>query len=369
MIYLDNAASSPLHPEARMLMESIAEKYYGNPSSIHRAGREARVAIEDARRSIATNTGVAPSSIYFTSGGTEAINTILTSCVIDLNIRRIITSQHEHPAVLRCLERLNGIFPELQIRYITHTDDFQPNLNHLEQVLSETGTPALVVLMHANNETGNLLPIKNTTQICRSKGALFFTDMVQSMGKFHINLKELDVDFACCSSHKFHGPKGAGFFYVKQGIRIKPMIYGGGQERNMRAGTENTAAIAGMAKALEISLYKLEDKISYIHTLKKYLAEEIAKIAPDAIFRGTSAGSGIHTILNVGFPAGDKTSALIYRLDMNNIIVSGGSACSSGLLKTANSKNETLTIRFSFSQYNTMEEIEATVVRIKKILE
>lgn len=372
MIYLDNAATTPLDPEVIDVMAAVMKNNYGNPSSIHTFGREARVLIEDARSQIASQLNVKPADIFFTSCATEGINTIINSCVFDLGIKHIITSPIEHHAVLHAIEHLhstgNCTFSYLNIDGKGHID-----LNHLEEIVKKS-EPSLVCLMHANNEIGNLLPIKDVAKLCSSGNALFLCDTVQTMGKFSIDLDNLDVHFAVCSAHKLHGPKGVGFTYVKENVKIKPMMLGGGQERNMRAGTENIYGITGLVKAFEVAHRDLGKTMEYIRDLKHNMVRMMKENFSDILFNGDSESNGLYTILNVSFPKTPKSEVLLYNLDIEGVAASGGSACSSGtvnvshVLQTLSADDERISVRFSFSKFNTQTEIEETVQILKKVL-
>ncbi|MBU0487474.1 MAG: cysteine desulfurase [Bacteroidetes bacterium] len=367
MIYLDYAASTPPYPQVVCLMSEIMQQSFGNPSSIHDQGRKARVIIEEARKEISALLNVPTASLFFTSGGSEAINTAISGCVFDLGIRNIITSEREHPAVLNAVKRMKLLVPEIKVSFVTHHDNLNVNQEDLEK-LAAGNSGALVILMHANNETGNLLPLKNVEKICRTHHALLLSDTVQTIGKYSIDLSESGVDFATCSAHKFHGPRGAGFLYVKPGIRINALIQGGGQERNLRSGTENVAAIAGMAEALKISLTDIGKKITQVQNLKAEFVGKLKKLCPEIQFNGTSENAGLYNTLSVSFPFNEKTSALVYLLDMKGIAVSGGSACASGAIIKAEGDTSKVNVRFSFSTLTTKDEIEQVIHALSEIL-
>ncbi|HNW98815.1 MAG TPA: cysteine desulfurase family protein [Bacteroidales bacterium] len=372
MIYLDNAATTPLDKEVIDEMTRVMQKHFGNPSSVHTLGREARVIIEDSRNMVAKLLNVSPSSIYFTSCGTESINMVFRSCVNDLGVRNIITSPIEHHAVLHAAENYRKE-NKCEISFVNIDKKGNINLNHLEELLKGK-EKSLVCLMHVNNEIGNILPIKDVANICNSNNALFLCDTVQSMGKIVNDLRNINVDFAVCSAHKFHGPKGIGFLYLREGVKLQPMLHGGGQERNMRSGTENIYGIAGLAKAFEVAHRNLDKNISQIKSLKANMVQLLKKNIPDVAFNGESEENGIYHILNVVFPRTKKSDMLLYNLDIEGIAASGGSACNSGsisashVLREIKSPEDRTSIRFSFSKYNTVEEIEKTIEILKKIL-
>jgi cysteine desulfurase len=372
MIYLDNAATTPLAPEVIEAMTIAMKHKFGNPSSVHAYGREARVLIEDSRNTVAGLLNVSPSEIFFTSCGTEAINMTIFSCINDLGIKHIVTSPIEHHAVLHTVGYFEKI-GKIEVSYVKHDGKGNILSDDLENILA-THDSSLVCLMHANNEIGNYLPIKEVSKICEKHNAMFLCDTVQTMGKFKFDLKDLNVHFAACSAHKFHGPKGIGFLYLNGKVKINPLLHGGGQERNMRSGTENIYGIIGLAKALEVAHRNMEADIDHIKSLKACMVAGLKEMIPDIQFNGDSEEKGLHTILNVSFPRSDKSEMLLYSLDIEGIAASGGSACSSGsvseshVLKAIGADMKRTAIRFSFSKFNTKEEIDKCLTVIKKIL-
>ena len=372
MIYLDNAATTPLDPEVIETMTDAMKNKFGNPSSVHKYGREARVLIEDSRRTVSGLLNVSPSEIFFTSCGTEAINMTISSCVNDLGIKHIVTSPIEHHAVLHTVSYFEKL-GKIKLSYVKLDSNGNILLDDLENILA-TNERSLVCLMHANNEIGNLLPINDVSEICKKNNALFLCDTVQTIGKYKFDLSSMNVHFAACSAHKFHGPKGVGFLYLDGNVKINSMLHGGGQERNMRSGTENIYGIAGLAKALEVAHRNMEADAVYIKSLKAHMVAGLKKEIEGIQFNGESEEKGLHTILNVSFPKSDKTEMLLYSLDIEGIAASGGSACSSGsvaeshVLKAIYADNKRPAIRFSFSKFNTIEEIDSCLKIIKKIL-
>ncbi len=371
MIYFDNAATTPLFPEVKTAMTEAME-IFGNPASIHAIGRKSRIYIEDMRSKIAGLTGVKPAEIFFTSGGTESLQTVLTSAVRDLGIERILTTPLEHHAVLHNLEALQQSYP-VETEHVRFDEHGRIDTGHLEELLHHPGRKTLVVLMHANNETGMLLPLNDVCSLCGVYGALFLSDTVQTIGKYEINLSE-GISFAGASAHKFHGPKGAGFLYVSAGNPIQPLILGGGQERTMRSGTENIIGIAGLAKALEVALRDKEDVQHHVNELRLALLGGLRQVIPD-LYPLTDISGSLYSVLNIGFPVERAGDMLIYRLDMEGVAVSGGSACASGVnypshvLKGLGLDHTPYTfVRFSFSRFNTMEEVEHCIRIIKKLL-
>ncbi len=348
---------------------------FGNPSSVYSYGRETKLGIETARKTVAKLLGCTPGEIFFTSGGTESSNMAINCAVRDLGCKHIITSPIEHHATLYTAENMaKAGYATLSM--VNILPDGHIDLGHLEQLLAESEEKTLVTLMHANNEIGNLLDVKRVGGLCEKYGAIFHCDMVQTIGHYPLNLKELKVHFASSAGHKFHGPKGVGVLYVSDAVKIKPMIYGGSQERNMRAGTENLYGIVGYAKALEKALSRYEQDSAYIGGLKHYMKEQLKANFPGIRFNGDCEGQCLYTVLNVAFPKTDKSDMLLFNLDMAGICVSGGSACSSGANATSHvikalygDEGERLVpIRFSFSHGNTREEVDYVVSKLKEFV-
>ena len=373
-VYLDNAATTALDKEVLEAMLPYMTDHFGNPSSIYSYGRETRLAIENARKSVAKILGVRPGSIFFTSGGTESNNTAIAASVRDLNCTHIISSSIEHHAVLHTVEHY-GHLNNVSTSFIALKEDGSVDLNNLEQQLlqfTNAGKKCLVTLMHANNEIGILLPIKEVGEICKKHAAIFHSDCVQTVGHYPLDLSDIYIHFISAASHKFHGPKGVGILYVNEEVNIKPFIFGGGQERNMRAGTENVYGIAGFAKALEISMRDYEQTSTYINDLKQYMHDQLKKNIEGVSFN-CSAGS-LYTVLSACFPKTEKSEFLLMNLDINNICASGGSACSSGadagshVIKALKKNDDSVTVRFSFSKYNTKQEVDLVVEKLKELL-
>ncbi len=373
-IYLDNAATTALDKEVLEAMLPYMTEHFGNPSSIYSYGRETRLAIENARKSVAKNLGVKPASIFFTSGGTESNNTAILASVRDLGCRHIITSPIEHHAVLHTVEHY-GHAAAVSTGFVALKSDGHIDLANLEKQLAEqtqAGKKCLVSLMHANNEIGVLLPIKKVGELCKKYNAVFHSDCVQTVGHYPINLADINVHFISAAGHKFHGPKGVGILYVNEDVQIKPFIFGGGQERNMRAGTENVYGIVGFAKALEIAMRDYEKESAYIKELKSYMTDQLQKNIAGVSFN--CGPEALYTVLSVCFPKTEKAEFLLMNLDINNICASGGSACSSGadvgshVMKALNKTNDFVTVRFSFSKYNTKEEIDRVVEKLQELL-
>ena len=370
-VYLDNAATTPLDKEVLNEMLPYMTEHFGNPSSIHSFGRKTRAAIEGARKMVAKSLNVSPSEIFFTSGGTEADNMAIRCSIHDLGIKHAITSRIEHHAVLHTLEKLEeeGI---IKLSFVNLTPQGHVDLVHLEQLLKENER-TFVSLMHANNEIGNLLPLKEVGEICATYNAIFHSDTVQTMGHYTMDLQKIKIHFVTCAAHKFHGPKGVGFLYVSSDIKINPLIYGGGQERNMRGGTENLYGIIGLAKALEIALRDIDQHQKHIIEVKNYMVEQLKAAIPAIEFNGSCQDNCLYTVLNVRFPHTENAEMLLFNLDIAGIAASGGSACTSGsdigshVLRGIGSDVTRPSVRFSFSKYNTKEEVDYTVNKLKEL--
>ncbi len=371
-VYLDNAATTPIDKEVLKVMIPVMENYYGNPSSIHSHGREVRTLVEKARKSIANLLKTAPANIFFTSGGTEADNTAIRCAITDFGLTHAITSKIEHHAVLHTLEMLEktGV---IKLSYVNVDEKGNVDYEHLEELLA-ANERSLVSLMQANNEIGTLTDIEKVGTICEKHNAIYHSDTVQSMGHYTHDLSILKAHFVVCSAHKLHGPKGVGFLFVNPSIKIKPMLYGGAQERNMRGGTENVYGIVGLAKALELAYADMETYKTYIQDLKNYMMDALQKVIPAIGFNGeTAADKSLYTVLNVRFPKMDMADMLLFNLDINGISASGGSACSSGsnigshVLTAIGGNPDHPSVRFSFSKFNTKEEIDYVVQKVKEV--
>jgi cysteine desulfurase len=371
-VYLDNASTTQVHPEVIQEMTKVLSEDYGNPSSTHSFGRNAKSILELSRKSIAKQLNASAQEIIFTSCGTEANNWILRSAVRDLKIKRIILSKIEHHAVLQTVESLKKEF-NIQVDFVVIKPNGEIDLTDLVDLLSQE-IKTLVSLMHVNNEIGTVLDINKVGRICQQHNALFHSDMVQSIGKTEIDLQILPIDFVVASAHKFHGPKGVGFAYVKKNSGLQPLFYGGDQEKGLRPGTEAVHQIAGMAKALELSYTNLETERIYIQELKYYLIAKLEVEFPAFEINGNQ--DGFYTILNVLLPfSEDKTAMILFHLDMKGIAVSRGSACQSGSIKPSHVLAEMLSkedlkkpsIRISFSHFNTKEDIDLLIEALKSV--
>ena len=373
-VYLDNAATTPLAPEVLEVMIPILSNEFGNPSSTHYYGRQAKASIETSRRKIAKLLNCQPSEIIFTSGGTEADNMALYSSVHQMGVKHIITSAIEHHAVGHTAEAIEkeGL---ARISYVKLDAKGNVDLADLEQLLT-TEDKTLVSLMHANNEISTLLPLQKVSQLCRKYDALFHSDTVQTMGHYPFDLQELDIDFITGAGHKFHGPKGIGFLYINKKAKAEALIHGGAQERGLRGGTENIYGIVGIAKALELAYEDVAGHQNHVQGLKSYMIDQLNSIFDDIYIHGESnPEKSLYTVLNVCFPKTDKTGMLLFTLDLKGVACSGGSACSSGaakgshVLEGINADPNRPNVRFSFSRYTTKEEIDFALKMIKEAFE
>ena len=346
--------------------------HFGNPSSIYSYGRETRLAIETARKTVARLLNAHPGEIFFTSCGTESNNTAIAASIRDLGCSHIISSPIEHHAVLHTVEHYAA--GPVTYSFVKLLPGGHVDLEDLEQQLASHDERCLVTLMHANNEIGNLLDINSVGNLCKKYNAIFHSDCVQTIGHYPIDLRKTPVHFISASGHKFHGPKGSGLLYVNDNVKIHPFILGGGQERNMRAGTENIYGIVGFAKALEIAMADYEKDSTYIQSIKSYMIEQLRKNMNCVSFNGDAEGRCLYTIVSVAFPKTEKSEMILFNLDINHICASGGSACTSGadhgshVIRAINNNPNLVTVRFSFSKYNTKEEVDAVVTKLKELI-
>ena len=363
-VYLDNASTTQLRHEVITEMTKVLTENFGNPSSSHSFGRNSKNLIELSRKNIAKNLNCNAQEIIFTSCGTEANNFILLSSIRDLGVKRIITSKIEHHAVLHTVEVFEKQFG-IQVDFVAILSDGTIDYNHLKELLSQN-TKTLVSLMHVNNEIGTLLDLEKVGQLCKESNAYFHTDTVQSIGKTPIDLTSLPIDFLVASAHKFHGPKGIGFAYIRKGIVLQPILLGGEQEKGLRAGTESVHNIVGMAKALDIAIETMPVEKSAVSELKDYLIQQLQLEFPEVTFAGNPSET-FYNVINAILPFDEsKISMLLFQLDMNGIAVSRGSACQSGSVKPSHVLEAFLpeellrkpNIRISLSHYNTIEDID-----------
>ncbi|WGF92098.1 cysteine desulfurase family protein [Aequorivita marisscotiae] len=378
-VYFDSAATTQLRDDVITCISEVLQTEYGNPSSTHSYGRSSKSLLENARKEIAKLLNVSASEIIFTSGGTEADNLILNSAVRDLGVKRIITSKIEHHAVLHTVEWLKKEY-NIQVEFVNLDECGQIDFENLESLLADSSQKTLVSLMHVNNEIGNILNLKKVADLCKTYKTLFHSDTVQSVGHFELDFKEIPIDFAAAAAHKFHGPKGAGFAFIRKNSGLKPLIHGGEQERGMRAGTEAVYAIAGMAEALKLSYRKLEKERNYIAGIKNYFKNELITAFPGVKFNGNCGDNerSTYTLLNVCLPISEeKAMLLLFQLDLKGIACSKGSACQSGSEGGSHVLNEILSdedlgkpsIRFSFSSFNKREEVDYVINVLKEFVE
>ena len=373
-IYFDSAATTQLDKKVIEAMTTCMNDEVGNPSSTHSFGRKAKNKVENCRRDIAAHFGAQPSEIIFTSCGTESDNMTIKCAIEDLGVTRIISSELEHKAVLSTVKVLCG--DTIQIDYVKVNESGEVNLAHLEELLSTSDKKTLVTLMHANNEIGTILPIKKVGDLCKTYKAYFHSDTVQTVGHFPINFEEIGVHFAACSAHKIHGPQGVGFLYLNKKIALKAMLIGGGQERGLRAGTENLIGITGMHKALELCYATLDKDKAYILELRNYMKEQLIAQYGDQIRFNGSEKNFLYTVLSISFPNNENNGMLVFKLDMKGIAVSGGSACNSGaslgshvIRGIYDNAEDYVPLRFSFSKHNTKEDIDICMAELKELVE
>ncbi|WP_027879931.1 cysteine desulfurase family protein [Mesoflavibacter zeaxanthinifaciens] len=375
-VYLDNAATTAILPEVVNTMTEVLTNTFGNPSSTHNYGRNAKAIVEQARKTIAKQLNVSSSEIIFTSGGTEADNLILQSAVKDLGVKTIITTKIEHHAVLNTIIYLSEHY-DVEIIYLDLDENGQINYNQLVEFLNSKDN-VLVSLMHVNNEIGNILDIKKVANLCQENKALFHSDTVQSIGHYNLDLQDIKVDFVAVSAHKFHGPKGVGFAFIRKNSGLHPIIFGGEQERGQRAGTEALHNIAGLEKAFKIAYQNLEVDKAYITNLKSYCLKQLKKEIPSVKFNGLSdtLENSAYTIINLRLPEISKDATMVqFHLDLKGIACSRGSACQSGSTKNSHVLEEILakealkkaSLRVSFSKFNTKEDVDYLVNVLKEL--
>ena len=370
-IYLDNAATTPVLKEVVDIITQTLSYSFGNPSSIHSQGRKAKSIIENTRKSIAKELGAESKEIIFTSGGTEGDNMILQGAVHGLGIETMITSKIEHHAVLHAVENLEKK-AAVTVQYVKVLPDGSPDIDDLERLLQNDNTKKLVSLIHVNNELGTIIDLKTIGNLCRKNNALFHSDTVQSIGHYRFNLQELPIDFLVAAAHKFHGPKGIGFVFIRKETGLKSLLFGGGQERGLRAGTESVHNIVGLGEAFSHAYTNLDDDQSQITDLKSYCIEQLSSKIPDLSFNGCcdDLTKSTYTILNVRIPMSlDKANLLGFTLDLKGICCSKGSACQAGSETGSHVLNHILSekqlqspsIRLSFSKFNTKKDIDHLV--------
>jgi cysteine desulfurase len=376
-VYFDNAATTPLRDKVVEAVTDVLRDSYGNPSSSHGFGRSSKVLVEQSRKTIASFFNISASEIIFTSGGTEADNLVLRSAVKDLGVKHIIISKIEHHAVLHTVEQLQKEYP-VSVHYVNLNDKGDVDLIHLEELLQVEGK-VLVSLMHINNEIGNILDLKAVAELCKSYDALFHTDAVQSVGHYNMDLQNIPIDFLAASAHKFHGPKGVGFAFIRKNSGLCPLIIGGEQERGLRAGTESVHNIVGMETALKMAYQNIQEETVFVSYIKQYFIERITSNIPNIRFNGNSSdfNKSTYTLVNVCLPIPPKKAAmLLFQLDLKGIACSKGSACQSGSSQNSHVLSEILSdddlmkpsIRFSFSIFNTKDEVDYVVAVLKEFI-
>ena len=371
-VYLDNAATTPLAPEVAACMIPYLMNEFGNPSSTHSYGRQAKAVIETSRRNVAKHLNCTPAEIYFTSGGTEADNMALHICVNALDVKHIITSTLEHHAIGHTAEYLNKL-GVIRLSYVKVDSRGNVDLADLEQLL-QAEEKTLVSLMHANNEISTLLPLDKVSMLCQKYNAYFHSDTVQTMGHYAFDLQELKIDFLTCAAHKFHGPKGIGFLYVSKSLKTQALIHGGAQERGLRGGTENLYGIAGLSKAMDLAYEDVIGHQNHVQSLKTHMINELKSYFEDIQFHGeTNPEKSLYTVLNCCFPPTSKAGMLLFTLDLKGVACSGGSACSSGavnqshVLQGIGADSTRPNVRFSFSRYTTKDEIDYALEQVKAV--
>lgn len=373
-VYFDNAATTPMDKTVLEKMLPYLENGFGNPSSIHKKGREIKSVIEKCRSKIASLLSCEPGEIFFTSGGTEADNMFILNTAIEKKLDTIITSKLEHHAVLHCCEYLERSYKK-NIKFVDSDDKGVIDLDHLESLMKSSPN-SLVTIMHGNNEIGNLNDIKKISRICEQYETIFHSDTVQTVGHYNLNLNDLNIHGIVGSAHKFHGPKGVGFLYLNNKHKISPFIHGGAQERNMRGGTENVYGIVGLTEALELSITNMADHAKKVSNLKKYMIEKLTHAVDGIKFNGQSSdlNNSLYTVLNVSIPNMNDQQMFLFNLDINNIAASAGSACTSGsevgshVLAQIKKNKGHVSVRFSFSKMNNKEEVDYTVDKVCEIL-
>jgi len=371
-VYFDNAATTAIDEKVLAAMMPYLTEHFGNPSTQYSFGRDTRAAVEEARKTIAQLINAQPSEIIFTSGATEANNMAIKGAVNYLGVERIITSPIEHHCVEYSVDFCRDHL-QVEVAFVKIDEKGNVDLNDLESLLKSSAKKTLVTLMHANNEIGTLLDIEKVGAFCKQYNALFHSDTVQTFAHFPIDVQKMNVDFISGAAHKFHGPKGIGFLYMRKQNKVQSFIHGGGQERGFRAGTENVYGIVGMAAAAKKAYANLENDRAYILELKNYFIAKLKEHFSDIDFNGNIDERSLFTVLNVSFPPNDKSALLLFMLDMDGICCSGGSACGSGasagshVVRALNKDENRVSIRFSFSKHNTKAEVDYVMEKLAKI--
>ena len=374
-VYLDHASTTYMTEEVISLVSEIMRMNYGNPSSIHALGRQARAIVEKSRKTVAKILNASVGEIYFTSSATEANNTIIKRSIVDLDVKTFITSPTEHHCILHSLDKVKKEH-DVNVVYLSVNENGEISLEELSAMIERYKSlgKIMVTLMHGNNEIGTIHPVDEVSKICVAAGVYFHCDAVQSLGKINIDVQDIKYSFLSGSAHKFHGPKGSGFFYMNNDNIIQPYIDGGAQERNMRAGTENVYGIAGMSKALMAYVDSREEHCRTITEIRDYFETSLLTTFLDVKINASFATKRLPHISSVSFPPTDKADMIMFNLDINGICASSGSACSAGIeedshvLKAIRHPAERKTVRFSFSPGNTFEEVDYVIEVLKKII-
>ncbi|MFT5846196.1 MAG: cysteine desulfurase [Psychroserpens sp.] len=376
-VYFDNAATTAIRAHVIDTMSAAMRLNFGNPSSTHSFGRQSKSLIELSRKRIASHFNVSAAEIVFTSGGTEADNLVLKSAVRDLGVTEIITTKIEHHAVLHAVDQLKVEY-NIMVTYLDIDSNGDINTSQLEALL-QNDRKQLVTLMHINNEIGNILDLKKVADLCKANDALFHSDTVQSVGHYKLDLQDIPIDYLAASAHKFHGPKGVGFVFLRKNSGLRASIFGGEQERGLRAGTEAIHNIVGMDEALAISYANLETEGTYIKSIKSYFVDQLQSIFDTVSFNGQSGNleKSTYTLVNVCLPiAADKAGMLQFQLDLKGIACSKGSACQSGSSQNSHVLSEILddthlsrpSVRFSFSSFNTKDEVDYVITVLNEFI-
>lgn len=369
MLYFDHSATTPIDPKVLALMQEVAKTNFGNPSSIHKYGQKARAIIEKSRRQIADALGVKSRNIIFTGGGSEANNMVLQNLLYS-DKKHVITSSIEHPAILKVLKHLK----KFGVSYTTVPVDKFGMVDPINIESAIRDDTALISIMYANNEVGTIQPLAKIAEIAKNHNILFHSDAVQTPGKIPIAINELSADLMSFSAHKFYGPKGVGFLYISNGIKLYPMIIGGGQEKKLRAGTENTPGIAGLGLAMQLAAEEQSKNQTHLNKLEKYFKDRFSAIYTKVIYN-EHPEKHLPGLLSVTIPT-ITSDIMLVNLDLKGIAVSSGSACSSGTVKPSNvlkamhisNQNNISTLRISFGKGNTIEQVDALIEAFDEIL-
>ncbi len=373
--YFDYAATTPVRPPVRTAMAPHLNDAYGNPSSIHSLGREARLAIDDARRRLSKALGAADGQLVFTGSGSEADNLAITGFARRHPGGRVIHTSIEHKAVIEAAAAAVKAFG-YDVRIVPVNANGEVDLTQLADLLPADDRPTLVAVMWANNETGVVQPLEAVARLCSARGATLFSDAVQGLGKIDLRLEQVDVDLVAFSAHKVGGPKGTGALLIRRGVRLEPLIYGGGQEGGYRSGTENVAGVVGFAEAVSLAAAERQDETQRLGSLRDRLEAGLKESLPEIVVNGGAAMERLPNVLNLSIPAVD-IEGLLTSLDLEGICVSSGSACTTGSVSpshviTALGRRGELarnTIRFSLGWGTQAQDIEYVLEVFPKIVD